>query len=136
MLSDLVILFFCILCLKMKNEWLTQTLFEARGGVDNYIQEPVETEGFILWKDSQERDRKDSGAVYYLVVLETIQIQKIKMAVHSINRCLKLCYFNPHLTHSYSNIFFPQQSHSEHIVLLCYGLHWSCSVKEGRRKTQ
>jgi len=45
--------------MKAKGAWLTQTLFEAGGRVDDYIQEPVETGGFILWKNSQ-GSKKDS----------------------------------------------------------------------------
>lgn len=49
--------------MEAKGQWLTQALFEAGGRVDDYIQEPVETGGFILWKNSQraERERKKTA---------------------------------------------------------------------------
>lgn len=46
--------------MKAKGEWLTQALFEAGGRVDDYIQEPVETGGFILWKNIQRAEKKNS----------------------------------------------------------------------------
>lgn len=37
---------------------LTQALFEARGRVDDYIQESMEARRFILWKNTRVREMK------------------------------------------------------------------------------